>query len=168
MFQKDRLILNNLYNRPEASQRELSLVTGISLGQVNAIIRNLCDNGLVKQENITKRKCRYTLTQGGMAERARLSNDNILTTIKNYNKIQDSVKSLLNRLHGKGYKEFVLDGERCEMHDVVRDVFERLSLGSAVLLWGPAEDKEGQVVLNLGRRYVPGANTVNVLHEINI
>jgi len=154
--------------RSEASQREIALVTGISLGQVNAIIKKLCENNLLRQEITSNKKYKYVLTQRGLAERARLSNEDILSTIRNYNKIQDSLKGLLNRLHVKGYKEFVLEGDKCDLHDVIRDVFERLELENASLLWGPSEERNDQVVLNLGRRFITGAHTVNVLNELNV
>ena len=166
MADKNRAILDHLCLKPDSSQRDISNATGISLGQVNLLIKRLCDNGFLRQEEISSRKHKYVLTQRGQAEKARLSNENILLTIRNYRRIKDSVRDLLGRLHGKGYKEFVLEGERGEMHDIVSEVFDDELNDKATLLWGPAEGTDGRVILNLGRGYLSGTHTVNVLNEI--
>ena len=168
MFNKERLILDYLCARPDASQRGLALATGISLGQINSVLRNLCEDGLLRQEAVSKKKKKYTLTRRGLAERARLSNENILSAIRNYKKIKDIVANLLSGLYSKGYREFVLEGERGEIHDVISEVFDESMGDKASLVWGPADAKDGRVVLNLDRRFLETEHAVNVLHEIAI
>jgi DNA-binding MarR family transcriptional regulator len=168
MKAKELLILDYLLQRPNASQRAISKATGISLGHINLIIKNLTAKGFLRFENVTKRRSRYVLTQQGIAERARLSNENVLNVIRNYKKVKQSVSSVLNRLYHEGYREFVMDGEKSELMDVISEVFESYYKDKAVLLWGPADEKEGQVILNLNRRYSTAKNSVNLLGEISL
>lgn len=168
MQAKELLILDYLLQRPNASQRALSKATGISLGHINQIIKNLVTKGLLRFENVTQRRSRYVLTQQGIAERARLSNENVLNAIRNYKKIKQSVSNIISKLYHEGYREFVLDGERSELIDVIGEVFEIYYKDKAVLLWGPADEKEGQVILNLNRRYSTAKNAVNLLSEISV
>lgn len=164
---KESLILDHLYSKPQASQRELAVATGISLGQINLILQRLCSNGLLRSERVAKKKTNYTLTQVGLAERTRRINEHLIFTVKGYNKIKSSCRDLLDRLYNDGYRRFVLEGERGEMHEVISNVFEEHFNGKASLSWGPAEGGEGQVILNLNRRFVNGQrNVVNVLEEI--
>ncbi len=168
MLKKRQLILDHLLLRPDSSQRDLALATGISLGQINLIIKLLCDEGFLRQDAVSKRKNRYVLTQRGLAERARFSNEAILSTIKGYKKIKEAVIRLLTNLQVKGYTEFILEGDRGELQEVVCEVFNSNFAEKVTLTWGPAEPKDGRVLLNLDRRFVAAEHTVNVLHEINI
>lgn len=163
---RELLILDKLLAHPDSSQREIAVACGISLGQTNLIIKQLCDDGLIRQDIVSKKKIKYSLTQRGLAERLRLSNEDILSAVKKYRKIKNMVTSLLNKLYEKGYREFILEGERGEIHEVISEVFDGNFRGRASLMWGPAEAKENQVVLNLDRRF--SKNAVNVLHEITI
>ena len=76
--------------------------------------------------------------------------------------------NLLSGLYSKGYREFVLEGERGEIHDVISEVFDESMGDKASLVWGPADAKDGRVVLNLDRRFLETEHAVNVLHEIAI
>lgn len=168
MLKKRQLILDHLLLRPDSSQRELAMAAGISLGQINLIIKNLCDESFLRQDTVSKRKKKYVLTQRGLAERARLSNESILSIIKDYKRIKNAVVRLLNNLQSKGFSEFVLEGEKGGLHDIISDVLNNNFGEKISLTWGPAEPKDGRVILNLDRRFVAAENTVNVLHEINI
>ena len=164
-------ILEHLSSRPDASQRDLSVATGISLGQINSIIKKLCDDGLLRCESILKKKIKYNLTQRGIAERARHSNEKILTILNNYRNVKRSVVGLLNGLYMKGYREFVLESENGgeDIYEVIKEAFEDHFKERAKLTWGPKNNKKDQVVLNLDRRYSGSAESVvNVLQEINI
>jgi len=70
-------VMQLLQSHPDLNQRELAKQTGVSLGQVNYVIRALREKGLVKLENFSKNpnKLQYTylLTPQGMMEKARLT-----------------------------------------------------------------------------------------------
>lgn len=168
MLSKELLILDQINTNADASQRDLAMSAGISLGQINQIIKRLCADGLLHQDEVGKHRLRYTLTQRGLAERARLSNENILSTIGNYRRIKSSVAGLLDRLYSRGYREFVLEGERGEIHNVISEVFKDQFNDKASLVWGPVEPRDDVVILNLDRRFMGGRDVANVLHEIRI
>ncbi len=168
MISKELLILDRLALNPDASQRELSVATGISLGHINSILKKLCNDGFIRQESLSKKRVKYPLTQRGIAERARLSNEKILLTLRDYKKIRGSVFGMLNTLLQRGVNEFVLEGERGDIYEVITEVFENNFKEQAAMVWGPAEPKNGSVVLNLDRRFNSLSNVVNVLHELSL
>jgi len=72
-------ILKQLEQNPEASQRELSIVLGVSLGKVNYCLKALADKGWVKLDNFKRsdQKLRYAylLTPKGAKAKLKLTAD---------------------------------------------------------------------------------------------
>jgi EPS-associated MarR family transcriptional regulator len=70
-------ILKHLEQSPEASQRELSKVLGVSLGKVNYCLKALADKGWVKLDNFKRsdQKLRYVylLTPKGINAKVKLT-----------------------------------------------------------------------------------------------
>ncbi|HHC29875.1 MAG TPA: winged helix-turn-helix transcriptional regulator, partial [Rhodobacterales bacterium] len=70
-------LLRQLDLAPEASQRAMAQAVGISLGRLNALLRNATDAGLVRVDDRSgpDRRSRFTyaLTTRGAAEKARLT-----------------------------------------------------------------------------------------------
>ncbi len=164
---KETIILECLYKTPEASQRELARAGGISLGQTNIIIKKFCDDGLIRREALSKRTTKYILTQRGIAERALRSNEQILLILRDYRRVKGAIVKLLHELYGKGFREFVLEGEPDGLHEVINSVFNANFKGRASLTWGPSAGRNDQIVLNLDRRFSGASkNVVHVLHEI--
>lgn len=168
MISKELLILDRLALNPDASQRELSVATGISLGHINSILKKLCNDGFIRQESLSKKRVKYPLTQRGIAERARLSNEKILLTLRDYKKIRSSIFGILNRLVQNGVSEFVLEGDRGDIYEVITDVYDNHFRDRASMVWGPVDAKGESVILNLDRRFNSLSNVVNVLHELSL
>ena len=67
-------LLKALEENPRLSQRELSLLIGVSLGKTNYCIKALMDAGWIKMTNFAKSKDRsgyaYFLTPSGVKEKA--------------------------------------------------------------------------------------------------
>ncbi|GAB1477346.1 hypothetical protein MASR2M70_21840 [Bacillota bacterium] len=59
--------MNIVANDPFASQRQISRQTGISLGQVNFLMKKYVAKGLLKIEGQTSKSIQYHLTPSGMA-----------------------------------------------------------------------------------------------------
>ena len=77
---KDELkfsLLRQIAENPDASQRELAVELGVSLGSVNYCLKALIDVGLVKMGNFArsqdKRNYAYMLTPKGVAEKSALT-----------------------------------------------------------------------------------------------
>ena len=66
-----------IQNHPETNQRDLARLTGVSLGQVNYVMQDLREKGLVKLENFSKNpnKLQYAflLTPKGLLEKTQLT-----------------------------------------------------------------------------------------------
>ena len=46
-------VLNAIKDKPEVTQRELSSISGISLGKINFLLKSLVEKGWIKIENFT-------------------------------------------------------------------------------------------------------------------
>ncbi|WP_295388959.1 MarR family EPS-associated transcriptional regulator [uncultured Thiodictyon sp.] len=70
-------LLKLLAERPQASQRELSLALGVSLGKVNYCLKALLAQGWIKTSNFQnsnhKRAYLYLLTPSGIDAKARIA-----------------------------------------------------------------------------------------------
>ena len=60
--------MNIVAQNPLTSQRQIAQQTGISLGQVNFLMKKFATKGLIKIEGQTQKSLQYHLTPKGMAE----------------------------------------------------------------------------------------------------
>jgi DNA-binding MarR family transcriptional regulator len=70
MVTEELNILNIVAETPDTSQRKIAEQTGLSLGQVNFLLKKFVRIGLIKIEGQTPKSLRYNLTPKGMAEKA--------------------------------------------------------------------------------------------------
>ncbi len=91
-------ILRLLDQNPSASQRDIAVALGVSLGGVNYCLRALVAKGHVKIENFqaSKNKLRYVyvLTPEGIAHRAKLAARFIRRKMAEYEAIKAEIESL--------------------------------------------------------------------------
>ncbi len=163
------LILDALNADNAASQRDLSAETGISLGQTNVIIKKLCDDGLLEQEAISRKRVRYPLTERGRLELARYSSERVVFILREYRNIKKAVASLLTKLYERGFREFILEKELGDLHEVVRDAFDTHLSGRAAILDEPSTDgiDSGRVHLCInGRSDAADRKVVNIFSEM--
>ncbi|MDX8409992.1 MAG: MarR family EPS-associated transcriptional regulator [Mariprofundales bacterium] len=70
-------LLKIIEQRPEASQRQIALEVGVSLGKVNYCLKALMQKGVIKVRNFSgssnKKAYAYYLTPDGMRVKARLT-----------------------------------------------------------------------------------------------
>lgn len=95
---KDYILLKEIDDNSELTQRELSHRTGLSLGSVNWLIQKMIREGLIKMETIPANRVIYILTPQGMAEKASKAVQYIR---HHYNAIQstkDRIRRKLDRL----------------------------------------------------------------------
>jgi len=92
------LLLKELDQNPETTQRELAGALGMSLGKANYCLKALIEKGLIKADNFrhSKRKLRYAylLTPKGVEEKARVT----LAFLKRKQSEYRRVKEELHRL----------------------------------------------------------------------
>lgn len=67
------LLLEELSNNQELTQRDLSDRLGIALGLINSYLKNLASKGFITVSGIPRKRYTYYLTPKGFAEKARLT-----------------------------------------------------------------------------------------------
>lgn len=91
-------LLKILEENPDATQRELAAMLGISLGKANYCLRALMTKGWVKMDNFRRNPSKmgyvYLLTQGGIEEKARLAVRFLRHKLKEF----DALKAEIERL----------------------------------------------------------------------
>ena len=103
LSQKDFPILDALDRRAIRTQRELAEHSGVSLGQVNYVLKSLLEKGLVKIGNFrgSRRKIGYVyhLTPKGVEAKAALAGRFMMAKLKEYHDIRER---LADKLKGIG------------------------------------------------------------------
>ena len=91
-------LLQLLEANPQASQRELASVLGISLGKANYCLNALIEKGLIKARNFTnshnKRAYMYYLTSQGMREKARVTLRFFKQRMQEYETLREEIETL--------------------------------------------------------------------------
>ena len=91
-------LLQALEQNPEATQRELAAVLGLSLGAINYSLKALGKRGLVKLGNFTRsdRKLAYAyiLTPAGLSEKAGLARRFMARKREEYEALREELEAL--------------------------------------------------------------------------
>ena len=110
-------ILKIVAENPTISQRKISEQTGISLGQVNFIIKKCAKKGLIKIEGQTPKSIRYNVTPKGMAEKAEKTLQYVKVSYAAVMKLTNQIKELGQKYSKEGY-DIYLPGSRDEMMEI--------------------------------------------------
>ena len=117
MVQEEFDILNIVADNPFTSQRQIARQAGISLGQVNFLMRKFATKGLIKIEGQTTKSLQYHLTPKGMATVA----EKTLRYMKNsYIAVREMINSIAGigrEYHSEGYSIYI-SGSRDEMMEI--------------------------------------------------
>ena len=111
-------ILRIISEKPEISQRKIAEQTGISLGQVNFLIKKCVKKGLVKLEGQTPKSIKYNLTPKGIAEKAALTLEYIKVSYNAVNKLSSKILDLSER-YANEKVEIMIYGSKDEMMDII-------------------------------------------------
>ena len=99
LSEKHFQILETLDRQEISTQRQLAKSTGISLGQINYVLKQFLSKGLIKIGNFRKNPRKigyaYLLTPKGIEEKSKLAARFIISKLKEYNNIRGK---LLERL----------------------------------------------------------------------
>ena len=95
---KEYLILNQIDANPDATQRDLSRHTGLSLGSVNLLLKKMAKEGLIKIENIPAHRVAYMLTPKGMVEKANKTVSYIKNHYQAINSTKEAMKTTIAQL----------------------------------------------------------------------
>src|SRR5438105_6330956 len=99
-------LLHYLAEHPEASQRELALHLGVSVGKINYCVRALIARGLVKMRNFrgSRRKLAYAyvLTPKGIEEKVKVTSQFLKLKLAEYDSIAEEIERLNRELEAVG------------------------------------------------------------------
>lgn len=91
-------VMRRIKNNPEASQRKMAKELGFSLGKLNYCLKALKQKGLVKIQNLQKKRKKlkyiqqYILTPEGIAMRTKLTLDFMKRKMKEYDELKMELK----------------------------------------------------------------------------
>jgi EPS-associated MarR family transcriptional regulator len=99
-------ILDTLYREEISTQRQLAEQAGISLGQVNYVLKSFLEKGLVKIGNFRKNPRKtgyvYILTPKGIEAKSRLASKFVIRKLKEYHCVRERLAERLAAIEDKG------------------------------------------------------------------
>ena len=114
LSQKTFEVLDTLDRQPIVNQRQLAHHAGISLGQVNYILKSLLDKGLVKAGNFRKSRRKigyaYLLTPKGIQTKSRLAVRFITSKLEEYDSLRNRLTERLAAVEEKGHRHLAFVG----------------------------------------------------------
>lgn len=148
---KEFQILTQLSVSPEViSQRKLAKQTRVSVGLVNAVLRNLIHRGYVKAKALNKKQMQYLLTPKGIVQIMRRSYHSVINTICSYNQLEHKIDSVILDLIEQGHEKFYLYGGSGELAKFVRMCLRKnFKNSNHQILKKITGEKPGLVILNL-------------------
>jgi len=116
LSQKTFEVLDTLDRQPIINQRQLARHAGISLGQVNYILKSLVDRGLVKAGNFRRSRRKigyaYLLTPKGIQAKSRLAVRFITSKLEEYDSLRNRLTEKLASVEEKGHRRLAFVGPR--------------------------------------------------------
>jgi len=91
-------ILDLIENDGKITQTEISANLRVSIGLVNAYLKNLVKKGYVKVSNVKASTVKYMLTSEGMTEKYRLTRSYMAKSLDHYRNIKQAVEGRIVRL----------------------------------------------------------------------
>lgn len=133
LSEKTFQVLDALDNQEISTQRELAEHAGVSLGQVNYILKSLLEKGLVKIGNFRKNPRKigyiYFLTPKGIETKSKLAVNFVLAKLREYDRLRASLLQRLLAIEKEYQQRFVFIGPQ-KVHDFIESIIqeERLNL----------------------------------------
>jgi len=133
---KDELeILRVIEEKPYFSQRKIAEEIGISLGQVNFLIKKCVKKGFIKIEKQTAKSLRYNLTPKGMKEKAERTLQYIKISYDTVIKLTERIRSLSDFYQKQGKKIYIV-GPEDEVMEIVKLALKEYSMAEVNLNQG--------------------------------
>jgi DNA-binding MarR family transcriptional regulator len=120
-------ILEILDNHEEISQREISKLSGFSLGKVNILLKKFANKGFVKIEKLNSKNLRYILTPKGFSHLTKKTLGYIKRSYKAVNLLITKVKKLSLKKKYEG-KDFFIYGDRDEIYSIITNTLDELDV----------------------------------------
>lgn len=169
--EKELKLIEEIAQNGGITQRELSRISGISLGMVNMTLKKLIKRGYVKARGMNKRSLEYVLTPKGFSEKAKKSYRYFRSTLSSLKKMKEKIQSLILAQYSKGARNFIILGEG-ELADIVEMSFRGFPFDDVRyrrVKRGRQTEKRGWVVLAAEEKYrnnFKSKHWIDVLDEL--
>ncbi len=92
------------------SQRHISTELGVALGLANAYLRRCVRKGLIKIQQVPRRRYVYYLTAQGFSEKARLTGQYLSASFNFFRRAREQISALMDAAASEGRRKIVLAG----------------------------------------------------------
>ncbi|MBN2059429.1 MAG: MarR family EPS-associated transcriptional regulator [Deltaproteobacteria bacterium] len=125
-------ILDTLDRLEISTQRQLSDHSGISLGQVNYLIKSLLEKGLIKIGNFRRNPHKigyvYFLTPKGIEAKSRLAVRFVTRKLKEYDNIRNRLAERIDYVENRGFSRMIFIGPAI-VKDFIVSIFKERNKG---------------------------------------
>ncbi|MDK3155365.1 winged helix-turn-helix transcriptional regulator [Kamptonema cortianum] len=108
-------VMEAIEGSSELSQRDISEKTAISLGAVNAVLKDLVHRGWIRAQKIPRKRYAYYLTPQGIAEKTQLALNVFENTLQAYEKVRSMADTHAQRLAQEGHVQVALIGRGAKL-----------------------------------------------------
>lgn len=113
--ERNLAILTAIGDGAPVTQRALAEQLGVALGLANLCLKRLASKGLIKVVEFpakpsARKRLRYVLTPKGAAEKARLSYEYMVYSLRLFRRTRGNLRETMARFHADGMKRFALCG----------------------------------------------------------
>ena len=95
---RELLMLSEVEDKPDVTQRQLSSTIGVALGLTNLLLKNLVQKGYVRVSQASWKRRLYTLTPEGFSRRLRLMTNYIQMVLDHYQNVRQTLRDQLEPL----------------------------------------------------------------------
>lgn len=141
-------VLDTLDREEISNQRQLAEHTGVSLGQVNYIIKSFLQKGLVKIGNFRKNPHKvgymYLLTPKGIEAKSRVAVKFVVAKLNEYNELRSRITETLFSIKQAGHNHIIFIGPlivKDFLLSIIKESKITLSLVGHFETWGDLKDK---------------------------
>lgn len=118
-------ILQQIQQNQYITQRDLAKNTGMSLGAINLVLKNMIVKGLIRIEKLSPKKIRYILTPDGMAQSIVNTYNYMLKSYKNISYMQNIIITFLNNQCNINIKMIYLFGDEDEIFKILDMILKK-------------------------------------------
>lgn len=141
-------VLDTLDREEISNQRQIAEHTGVSLGQVNYIIKSFLQKGLVKIGNFRKNPKKvgymYLLTPKGIETKSRVAVKFVVAKLNEYNELRSRITESLTSINSAGHSRIIFIGPKIVSEflvSVIKEIELDLTLVGHLDNWEGLKDK---------------------------
>ena len=127
MEEKELDILEIVADNPSISQRKIAEKTGVSLGQVNFLLKKFVKKGLIKIEGQSSKSIQYNLTPKGLKEKAEKTLNYIKISYGAVMKMSARIKEITEEQLSLGKDIYIL-GDVDEIYGLVGTILKEMDI----------------------------------------